>query len=160
MGIFIASISSDPILGCSCSLLSHYLLDIIPHEPKDELFYVPPQKASWTDEIKNKLRKRKNTSVADLLFSTSLIAAYVLFAGLFSINQFAYLFIILFFSLLPDIMTIIYLRYPVKILSLHYDLHFKIHKIIPIHMSYFTTAAYQIIFSVGLIWLALLNRLT
>jgi hypothetical protein len=159
MGIFIASISSDPILGSTCSFMSHYLLDIIPHEPKDELFYVPAQKSKWTEEIKNKLRNRKNTSIADLLFSITLIAAYIYFKKLFWFNQLAFLCIILFFSLLPDIMTIIYLRYPFKILAKHYDLHFKIHKIIPIHMSYTTAAGYQIVFSIGLVCMALIDRI-
>lgn len=155
MGIFIAAVTSDPVIGVSCSFCSHYLLDIVPHEPEEELFYVPGEKNMRNDEIKSKLARRRKSSIADLLFSVLLIASFIFFSGYSPVPRIAYLFIIVFFSLLPDILTIIYLKYPIKILSKHYDLHFKIHKLIPLHMSYFTATSYQVIFAVALVYLAL-----
>ena len=158
MGILAYSINGDPIIGSSLSFLSHYVLDIIPHEPKSELFYVPPQKSCWTQEIKDKLQNRKKSSVMDLSFSMILATAFLIFEQFTDLRSLLIFFTVLFFSILPDLFTIIYLKFPIKFLSLHYDFHYKIHKIIPIHMSYFTATSYQVVLSIGLVVLALLYR--
>lgn len=155
MGILISAVTSNPILGSAISFMSHYVLDTVPHESKEELFYVPPHRDEWSDEIKNKLHNRKKTSVIDLLFSILLIAVYVFYSNLLNLTQITMLLTVIFFSILPDILTIIYLRYPVKVLSKHYDLHYKIHKIIPFQMSYITAVSYQMVFAAGLVWLAI-----
>lgn len=155
MGILIASAAPNPVLGASFALLSHYILDIIPHEPDGELFYVPPQKDDRSIEITAKLNNRKYTSLFDLMGSLLLIAVYIYFKEIFTIENLIIPIVILFFAVFPDILTILYLKFPNKLLSFHYDFHYKIHGFIPLRMSYLIANLYQIIFSVGLLLLAL-----
>jgi hypothetical protein len=148
MGILIASFSNNPAIGASCAFMSHYMLDIIPHESKEELFFVEPKKEDRNDDIKNKLNNRMKTSVLDLLFALVLFFSYCFLKIELSIESFLPLCIIVFFSILPDIFTVVYVKYPTKILSMHYKLHFDIHKILPVHYINYTVAViYQIVLS-------------
>lgn len=155
MGILSAAVISNPIIAGACAFLSHYVLDIIPHEPENELFYVPVDREKWTDEIRAKLANRKKTSTPDLLFSLILVLGYIYFSGMTGFANIILLSVVVFFSVLPDVFTILYLRYPTRWLSKYYDFHYKIHEIIPLHMSSFTAYTYQIVFATGLVLFAL-----
>ena len=149
MGILIASISNNPFIATPCAFLSHYVLDIIPHESKEELFYVSPNKAERDNHIQNKLNNRIKTSILDLLFASVLFFLYCVLKIELSIASFLPLCIIVFFSILPDIFTVVYLKYPTKLLASHYKLHFDIHKILPVHHINYTVAViYQIVLSI------------
>jgi len=154
MGILIASCTSNPITGSILAFFSHYLLDIIPHEPKEELFFVPPKNEGWSEEINKKLKNRQKSSIFDFLFSVILILSYLLIKNESELYKILSLFLIIFFSVLPDILTILYLRYPLKLLKEHYKFHYIIHNIIPITMTYFFATIYQVIFSLILLWFA------
>ena len=158
MGILITSLSNNPVLGASYAFLSHYVLDIIPHESKEELFYVPPEKSDRNDDIQNKLNRRVKSSVLDLLFALLLFFSYCFLKMTLNIESFLPLCIIVFFSILPDILTVLYLRYPNRLLALHYKLHFDLHKVLPFHyMNYTAAVIYQIVFSVILFLIAVHN---
>jgi len=156
MGILIASCSANPFTGSIMAFFSHYLLDIIPHEPQEELFFVPPKNEGWSEEIKTKLKKRQKSSIFDFIFSILLILSYLLITHENELFKIIPLFLIIFFSVLPDILTILYLRYPLKLLKEHYKFHYIIHNIIPIKMSYFFATTYQVVFSLLLLWLAVI----
>ena len=133
MGVLIASLSNNPVIGASCAFVSHYALDIIPHESKEELFFVAPKKVDRGDDIQNKLNKRVRSSIFDLLFASVLFFSYCFLKIELSIENLLPVCVIVFFSILPDIVTVLYVKYPTKILSLHYQLHFDIHKVLPFH---------------------------
>jgi len=156
MGILIASCTSNPITGSILAFFSHYLLDIIPHEPQEELFFVPPKNEGWSEEIKTKLKNRQRSSIFDFLFSVLLILSYIFIKNDNELHNIVLLFLVIFFSVLPDILTILYLRYPLKLLKEHYKFHYIIHNIIPIKMSYFFATTYQVVFSLLLLWLAII----
>lgn len=156
MGILIASCTSNPITGSILAFFSHYLLDIIPHEPQEELFFVPPKNEGWSEEIKTKLKNRQRSSIFDFLFSVLLILSYLFIKNDNELHNIVLLFLVIFFSVLPDILTILYLRYPLKLLKEHYKFHYIIHNIISIKMSYFFATTYQVVFSLLLLWLAII----
>jgi hypothetical protein len=158
MGILIASVSTNPIIGAPCAFISHYVLDIIPHESKEELYYVPPQKTDRDDDIRNKLNKRMKSSIFDLGFALVLFFSYCFLKIGLNIESFLPFCIIVFFSVLPDIFTVVYLKYPIKILALHYKWHFDIHKVLPFHYINYTVAViYQLVLSVGFFLMAIYN---
>jgi hypothetical protein len=158
MGILIASLTNTPVIGVPCAFISHYVLDIIPHESEEELFYVSPKKADRGDDIKNKLNKRMKSSVFDLMFALVLFFSYYFLKVELNIESFLLLCIIVFFSVLPDIFTVIYLRYPTKIMALHYQWHFDIHKVLPFHYINYTVATiYQVVLSLGFFLIAIYN---
>jgi hypothetical protein len=144
VGILIASSIENPYLGSASALFSHYLLDIIPHEPHGEVFYVSPDKHERNAEINKKLKRRTITSLFDLSFSLILICCFFIFIkwdGFFLKSG------IIFFSLLPDVLTVLAVYFPAKLLKIHHKYHFKLHEIFKLDMDYFTAYGYQILLS-------------
>jgi hypothetical protein len=158
MGVLISSLSNNPVIGASCAFISHYALDIIPHESKEELFYVPPKKEDWDDEVKNNINRRTKNSVFDLVFALLIFFSYCFLKIELNIESLLPVCIIVSFSILPDIFTVVYLKYPTKILTLHYNWHHNIHKILPVHyINYTVSVVYQVILSIGFFLIATYN---
>jgi hypothetical protein len=151
-GVLMACITNDLFSGSLAALASHYILDIIPHEPKEELFYVSPDKTKRSKEIEDKLKKRHYTSLADIFLSLIILSLSLIF--IFPRGKYFLLFIILGFTVLPDILTILAIYIPNKYLTIHHKFHFDIHKILPVHVSYPVTYTIQIILSSIMVYLS------
>jgi hypothetical protein len=151
-GVLIASLTNNPVLGGMAALASHYILDIIPHEPKEELFYASPDKSKRTKEVEEKLKKRHFTSLIDMLLSLIIFVISLIY--IFPAGKYISLILILGFSVLPDILTILAIYIPNKYLAIHHKYHFEIHKIIPIFVNHFTTYTIQVLLSAGMVLLA------
>jgi hypothetical protein len=151
-GVLIAGITNDPLIGSLTALLSHYLLDVIPHEPKEELFYVSPDKSLRSKEIEDKLKRRHFTSLIDLLISIGIVSGFLLY--MFPSPKCFNLLVIVGFSVLPDILTIAAIYFPNKLLTLHHKYHFQIHKIIPFFVNHYTTYTMQILLSAVMVYFA------
>ena len=145
-GILIAANIADPITGSLLSLSSHYILDIIPHEPKKELFYLPPEKHLRNTDISDRLKRRTIISIFDLLLSIAIFTFYTLSIKDITFNNFLVLSIIVFFSIFPDVLTVIVVYFHNSFLKLHHKFHYDIHKIIPLSMNYLTAYSLQLFF--------------
>jgi hypothetical protein len=156
MGVLISSFSTNPVLGASCAIVSHYVLDMIPHESKEELFYVPPKKADWDDDVKNNINRRTKNSIFDLVFALVIFFSYCFLKIELNIESLLPVCIIVCFSILPDIFIVIYLKYPTTILTLHYNWHHYIHNVLSVHhINYTVAVVYQVVLSVGFFFIAI-----
>jgi hypothetical protein len=151
-GVLIASLTNNPVPGGMAALVSHYILDIIPHEPKEELFYASPDKSKRSKEVEEKLRKRQFTSLIDMLLSLVIFILSMIY--IFPKEKYFFLVFILGFSVLPDLLTILAIYLPNKYLTWHHKYHFEIHKIIPVFVNHLTTYTIQILLAAGMVLLA------
>jgi hypothetical protein len=147
IGIFIAESINDPILGGFTAFLSHYIADIIPHEPQQELFCLPVDKNERNSEVNNKLKRRIFISIFDTLGALLLIFLYLLKVNPIPVWDNISKLVVIFFSLLPDFLTVAAVYFQLKILHLHQVYHYKIHTFIPFKMNYITAYGYQVIAS-------------
>jgi hypothetical protein len=150
MGILLAGAIQNPYIAAVSALTSHYLLDIIPHEPEGEIFYIAPDKRQRDPEINKKLKRRSIISIFDLLISSVLIYLFFLFFGF---NNFFSVSLIVFFSLLPDILTVLAVLFPFSFLKFHHKYHFKLHELIKLKLNYLTAYGFQLIFSLILFFI-------
>jgi hypothetical protein len=111
-GAAIAGKTQNPFLGLLFALLSHYLLDFIPHEE----YPVNRGEKIWKTPLREMLKAVVDLSFGFLIvFILSKNTALALAGG--------------FFAIIPDALTLFLYIFPEnKLLKLHYDFHInKIH---------------------------------
>jgi len=107
LGAAIASKVQNPVLAIILALLSHYLLDFIPHIEYD------------IKNIKERRWRNAGAEVRNVLFD--FLAGILLI--FFSTNSGPLIYICAFVALIPDFLTFLNIALPNKILNLHDLMH-------------------------------------
>jgi hypothetical protein len=155
LGIFLAENINNPLVGGLTALLSHYVSDIIPHEPSQELFYVPVDKNKRDPILNKKVKRRVFISLFDTLGSLLLIVLYLIKINPIPTSAILSKLFVIFLSLLPDILTVAAVYFQIKILHLHQLYHYKIHTLLQFKLNYITAYGYQLIVSLLIFTIAL-----
>ncbi len=93
IGTFIAVRFIDPVVAVSLAVVSHYLLDIVPH---------------W-DSGTNRRQKSEKRFLTEAIIdaSISLVVSFLIYYYIFGLTNYFYLYLVVGFSLLPDIVTML-----------------------------------------------------
>jgi hypothetical protein len=134
-GLLIAKNLPDPFLSVPFALLSHYALDIIPHEPKKDIKYPIPNRRGEKVLDPESERRFWKISVFDGMFSLALIIFYFINNHPAAIINFIYFLIIITAGILPDILNTIGMYFPNKFFHFFAKIHHQCHLITGMFLS-------------------------
>jgi len=99
VGTLIAARFSDPLVSVPLSFVSHYLTDIIPH---------------W-DSSTNRVKKSEKRHLIEAMIDggVGLVISGFVYFYIFGLTDYFYLYLVVGFSLLPDILTV-FTRFIIK----------------------------------------------
>lgn len=113
IGTFIAARFIDPFASVPIAFVSHYLTDMVPHWD------------SSTNRVKKSERRHLIEASADGLASAAVSG--VIYYYIFGLTNFDYLYLVVFFALLPDLITV-FTRFILKKKSFLWDWNNKLQK--------------------------------
>ena len=124
-GLFLASVIPNPAAAFGAGFISHFVLDMIPHEQKDDLILEYP--GDTNSEIKA-IKRRTLISIADIL----LTLAIIWYAWTISINTgvFVLIFAGITGALLPDVILMGVFKFDNRFLRWYFDINNKLHFVI------------------------------
>lgn len=131
-GVFVGSKVKNPLFGAILALISHYILDSLPHwEYKfiKNWRHFQKRKLSPSDLEKIKLSIIGSFKVIiDLSVGFFLISLIFLYFKSFSLKNMIFIYIFAFLSIIPDILIFLYWLMPKNyFLKKHYKFHYLIH---------------------------------
>ena len=146
-GLLLGIVFQQPAAAFIGGVASHFLLDIVPHEPPEDLILTYPKDKS---PDKQTVRKRTRASLFDL---AGLAAVIVLSLNLFGrgesgINYYSGILSGITGGVIPDVVIVSTFFLDNKFLRWFFDFHNKLHLLIPgIRVSNGVTTIYQLILS-------------
>jgi len=144
-GVLIGTLSPDPIAAFSAGFVSHFFLDMVPHEKSEDLILEYPD-----HQIRNStvVKRRTFFSIFDLFF-TAVIVIIAWFLSARKPDSMGIFWVLLsgiIGGLLPDCVVILTFFLDNRFMRLYFKFHVKIHFIFSsVSVSNFVSILYQII---------------
>jgi hypothetical protein len=143
ISLLIAKIIPNPFISAPISLFSHYILDLIPHEPEKDIVYPIPHSKTERKQDPEFKRRFWIISCVDSVFSLILVINFFNIHQITSFNNIFNYLIIIFFGILPDILNFIGMFFPNKLFHFFAGIHHKIHLLTGIFINRYVSIALQ-----------------
>ncbi|MCP4726884.1 MAG: hypothetical protein GY863_17725 [bacterium] len=153
-GLLIGMIIQEPAAAFAAGMVSHFALDMIPHEHKDDLVMEYPTKDGGSPPPRRR--------VIAFFFDLAIVGAITLFGWWMcgskngsQINSFIPIFAAISGSTIPDFVLITVYQWDNKFLRWYFEVNNRIHFIIP-HSSIPRTISisYQVLLSILLVFIS------
>ncbi|MFC1553865.1 hypothetical protein ACFL7D_04450 [candidate division KSB1 bacterium] len=153
-GFLLGTVFQNPVLSFSAGMLSHIMMDMIPHDRKDEHVRDYPK-----DKLPEKKMLKYRTKVS--LLDSAIVLIIIWYGWYFNTNNLnntgfpLSIYAGIFGGLLPDVITSLVFFYDNRLLRIYHKFHLNIHFVISkLSVPRKISITYQFCLSILLIYLS------